>query len=95
MYINPITYFGDSFGRLLFSVFEKHVPYQTIWDGKVFTTTLYSVTAPSKESMAVLNGEMKKRLFKFPAEHKFSFSSEKPEQTASGKNMFFINRAGV
>lgn len=93
MYINPITYFGDSLGRLLNSFFDEHVSYQTIWDGCEFTTTLFFVAPPDNESMSRLNGEMDNRLAKFNTKHRFEFSIEKPSLSSSGKSMFFINRA--
>ncbi len=92
-YINPITYFGDSLGRLLSSVFHRHIPYQTVWNGDAFITTLYSTPVPEDNVTASLNAEMDRRLSAFGVDHEFRFSLSSPELSHSGKATFFRNTA--
>lgn len=89
--INPITYFGDSLGKLIASVLPSCTSYQTIWTGESFTTCLYMSHPPSNDSLSVLNSHMQLALGLFDVRHTFTHSNAPIEPSPNGKTSFFVD----
>jgi len=92
-YINPITYFGDSFGRLLQQKLKSIVSYQSIWTGDTFITEVYIGQTPPEKDIAELNRIQLERLSLFEVGHEFKVILGNPKPPKSGKFSFFVNRA--
>jgi phenylacetate-CoA ligase len=91
--LNPITYFGDSMGRILHGAVPGLITYRTVWDGTEFTTTLYMRAGEGRpKRMAELEGMMAERLRDFGVRHSFVLSKSIPE-TRTGKRSFFEDRS--
>ena len=93
-YINPISYFGDTMGRLLNSILSNPVSYQTAWDGNAFTTTLYLEKQPEESILASLSRKQQELLDQFGVKHFFRVVVGHLEPSLSGKHSFFVNRSG-
>lgn len=93
-YINPITYFGDSLGRVLMERLPSLVSYQTAWTGSGFITRLHCRENPSGEVLASLDSMMEERLAPLEAPHSFVCSAEPFAGPVAGKETFFVDLSG-
>ena len=93
-YLNPITYFGDSMGRMLNSHLTGLKGYQTIWTGSDFVTTLYMQKKPEIMVLNKLNSILLDRLSGFDTPHKFVTVTGAPVPSKSGKLSFFLDKSG-
>lgn len=92
--LNPITYFGDSLGRVLHRSLPELITYQTVWDGHQFKTTLYmNENGNRHDQLSKLAKQMDDRLGDFEVRHSFEIATSVPS-TDTGKRSFFRNESG-
>lgn len=93
-YVNPITYFGDSLGRLITGMTGRSIPYQTVWNGESFTTTLFCGENELKGILPDLGSEMNRRLRGLGVSHLFRIEEHASPRAKAGKLAFFLNESG-